>query len=179
MTDLDRTLLDGIATVGPNYAVLDAARSPRILPLLKTNPAGHFCLYQGKKQKELAYYAPYLVQVAPADPWTHELLRKGWGKSWGVFVVAPPGSTEILCLHLRKMLFVKDSQQREAYFRYYDPRVLRTFLPACTSAEASQFFGPIQGFLLEGETPQDLLFFRKKADGIEKLTSTIRPTVDV
>jgi hypothetical protein len=29
------------------------------------------------------------------------------------------------------------------YFRFYDPRVLATFLSSCSSAELFEFFGPV------------------------------------
>jgi hypothetical protein len=173
----ERTLLEAIATVGPNYALLDAARSPRILPLLKKSPGGCLSLYQGKKEKELACYAPYLVPLLLGDPWTRDLLRCGWGRSWGVFVVSPAGGAEGIRQHLRRLLFVQDDRQRMLYFRFYDPRVLRAFLPVCTPQQTTHFFGPIQGFLLEGETAQDVLLFRSRADGVEKLQATINPSV--
>ena len=44
-------------------------------------------------------------------------------------------------------------------FRYYDPRVLRVFLPTCTPAELAGFFGPIRGYLLEAGAPETLLRF--------------------
>ena len=44
--------------------------------------------------------------------------------------------------------------QRTVLFRYYDPRVLRSFLPACNAAELHQFFGPVQSFIVEEATPE-------------------------
>jgi hypothetical protein len=34
-------------------------------------------------------------------------------------------------------------------FRYYDPRVLRSYLPTCTPEELAQVFGPIHSFVME------------------------------
>jgi hypothetical protein len=37
------------------------------------------------------------------------------------------------------------------YFRFYDPRVLRLFLPACTARQRSELTGTeIERFLVEG-----------------------------
>ncbi|HUR44658.1 MAG TPA: DUF4123 domain-containing protein, partial [Candidatus Saccharimonadales bacterium] len=55
--------------------------------------------------------------------------------------------------HLRQFHTVELPDQRTVLFRYYDPRVLRTFLPACNAAELETFFGPVQTFMLEGEKP--------------------------
>jgi hypothetical protein len=177
MAERARTLLEAVTTVAPNYALLDAARSPQILPLLKKAPGGCRSLYQGKQERELGSYAPYLVKVAPGDPWTRDLLRHGWGQSWGVFLVAPAGEEEVR-LRLRRLLYVRDDRQRMLYFRFYDPRVLRAFLPACTTEQAAYFFGPIQGYLLEGDTARDLLLFRNGPDGVEKFQATITPGAD-
>lgn len=36
-------------------------------------------------------------------------------------------------------------------FRYYDPRVLRVYLPTCRPDELRTVFGPIRSYLVEGE----------------------------
>ena len=38
----------------------------------------------------------------------------------------------------------------EVYFRFYDPRVLRVFLPTCSVRQKAELFGEIRSFLLEG-----------------------------
>ena len=42
-------------------------------------------------------------------------------------------------------------------FRYYDPRVLRAFLPTCTRDELRTVFGGIECFWIEGEEPGVML----------------------
>jgi hypothetical protein len=44
-------------------------------------------------------------------------------------------------------------------FRFYDPRVLRRFLPLCTSDELRRFFGPIESFLIETAEADALIRF--------------------
>jgi hypothetical protein len=56
--------------------------------------------------------------------------------------------------HFREFQTVELPDQRTVLFRYYDPRVLRSFLPACNAAELRAFFGPVQSFIVEGETPE-------------------------
>ncbi len=48
-------------------------------------------------------------------------------------------------------------------FRYYDPRVLRIFLPTCTPAELREFFGPLSRLYAEAEGGQELLEFSQAA----------------
>jgi hypothetical protein len=52
--------------------------------------------------------------------------------------------------HFRKFLLVKiDGNEGDFYFRFYDPRVLRAFLPTCAPDEAAEFFGPVRLFIAE------------------------------
>ena len=42
-------------------------------------------------------------------------------------------------------------------FRFYDPRVMRMYLPTCTAEELAIVFGPVGAYLLEGQDPKALL----------------------
>lgn len=68
--------------------------------------------------------------------------------------------------HLRKIFIVNDEEGNEYSFRYYDPRVLRTYLPTCTGEEAKEFFGPIQRILVEAEVPGQMLSCEATPTGI-------------
>ena len=54
----------------------------------------------------------------------------------------------------------------EVYFRFYDPRVLRGFLPNCTPGEIREFFGPIREFLMEAADPGTMLHFTPHGPGV-------------
>ena len=60
---------------------------------------------------------------------------------------------------MRRFLTVYDHTGKPMYFRYYDPRVLRVFLPTCTPAEQQTMFGPVQSYFAEDEDPDSLLEF--------------------
>jgi hypothetical protein len=57
------------------------------------------------------------------------------------------------------MLMVKTWRGERLLFRYYDPRVLRVYLPTCTSEELKTVFGPIQQFYAENESATSLMQF--------------------
>jgi hypothetical protein len=61
--------------------------------------------------------------------------------------------------HFRAFHTVELPDQRTVLFRYYDPRILRNFLPVCNAAELAAFFGPVQRFVVEGETPESGIKF--------------------
>ena len=140
------------------YAVLDGASVEGLQENLNTHGADHVCLYRGDLAPDLAETAPYLVQLKFRDPFTEWVLREGWGNHWGIFAVTG-ADLKMMRRHFRRFLMVKDPDGKQIYFRYYDPRVFRVYLPTCNAEETRFVFGPIVAYLLEGETPETLLRF--------------------
>jgi len=130
------------------FAILDGARDEQIVPMIRAAGVEARCLFDGELAPALAAAAPYLVALDPAAAFTRGLLARGWGEAWGVLLVASAG-LEPLRRHFRQFLRVRDEDGRHLLFRYYDPRVLRLYLPTCTSEELAQVFGPVAAFLLE------------------------------
>lgn len=130
------------------WAVLDCARDERIYPALRMSGLDYRCLYSGRLSPALEQAAPYLVELAPTYTFASRLIDMGWGRSWGLFLrIADPSN---LRPHLRSLLRVRDESGRVLIFRYYDPRVLRTYLPTCQRDELQAVFGPISSFMMEG-----------------------------
>ncbi len=50
----------------------------------------------------------------------------------------------------------RSEQKAPLVFRYYDPRVLRVYLPTCSPAEFARFFGPISAGELAGLSDDDV-----------------------
>jgi hypothetical protein len=129
------------------WAVLDCARDPAIYRLLLESRLEFLCLYSGKLPRELELVAPHIVELLPGHRLTERLLDEGWGRSWGIFVKIEDPTA--LRHHLRKFLRVQDDRGRRLLFRYYDPRVLSAFLPACTPEQLIEFFGPMSCLVSE------------------------------
>lgn len=139
------------AEPGPLYALLDAARTDRVLELLPEAAEEYRSLYGGVEGEALAEVAPYLVALGRDGRLLEQLVREGWGQGWGVYLACarPPGEVR---QHLRRLLLVEDEARgRRLYFRFYDPRALRVFLPSCSPRQRAEIFGEIGCFLLEGE----------------------------
>jgi len=139
--------------MGHLYAVLDAARNPRILELVRESVDEAQSLYEGVQGDALAEVAPYLVAFRPDSGLLDRLLEEGWGGSWGVFVESRASFKE-LRRQLRRFLMVEDEGTGErVYFRYYDPRVLGAFLPLATVRQRDEIFRDIiDAFLCEDES---------------------------
>lgn len=150
------------------FAVLDGASIPELVGKLHTYEPDHWCLYRGKLDPDMAEVAPYLVSLRKReDVFTRWVLDEGWGRHWGVFALS---GTDLRKLrqHFRRFLMVENQEGKSVYFRYYDPRVLRVFLPTCNAEETSVLFGPVAWYALEAEDPGTLLRFRPGDDGVKR-----------
>lgn len=141
------------------YAILDGASVPRLPQTLEQMEVESECLFRGELDPELALVAPYLAVVQqPGHPFTDWLLQEGWGQHWGVFAVSKADFRN-LRMHLRAFLKVYGPDLKPLYFRYYDPRVLRVYLPTCDEQESRTVFGPVLRYVVEDEDPSVLLKF--------------------
>jgi hypothetical protein len=157
----------------PLYAILDAARDPLILARLVKCQEDHQSLYEGSAGNQLAAAAPYLVSLPRESAFLDTLIRDGWGKSWGVYLTCDKPFKEVR-KHLRHFLMVELEGGENVYFRFYDPRALRVFLPTCTPSEVNQFFGPITTYLMEANTPETLLRFSHEQGELLQQTIALR-----
>jgi hypothetical protein len=139
------------------YAVLDGARDERIYRAVYDSRLEYECLFAGDLSYELALAAPYLVKLDARAAFTRWLLEEGWGKSFGIFAWTR-ADTETLRRHCRRLLQIKDEAGRRLFFRYYDPRVLRLYLPTCTAAELREVLGPLGRLLAEGPDGQVIAY---------------------
>jgi hypothetical protein len=149
----------------PLYALLDAARDEQILEILGHEGADGQSLFEGQGSEQLITVAPYLVSIPAGSPLLERLVNEGWGQSWGLYLVSPEPFGG-LRRRLREFLMVTDENNRKLYFRFYDPRVLRVYLPTCNPEEVRQFFGPARRFWIEDEDPATLLEFTQGERGL-------------
>lgn len=140
------------------YAVLDGAAISDLPQALREHRMDAVCLYRGELIPELARVAPYQVILERESPFTAWLLRQGWGRHWGIFVLSP-AEWRPMREHLCSLTMAYDPDYQPLYFRYYDPRVLRIYLPTCDADELRTLFGPISRLLCEDEEGKLLKFW--------------------
>ena len=153
----------------PLFAIVDAARDVKALAAVRQAREYYESLFDGQLGAATAEAAPYLVAIPKNSPLLQTLLRLGWGRSWGVYFTSFLPFAEAR-KHLRRFLIVRSDDGREMYFRFYDPRVLRVFLPTCTVPEAMQFFGPLSFYMMEAEDPKRITQFNCTPDGLVQKT---------
>lgn len=143
------------------YALLDGARDDALAPAIWLSNLPYTCLYAGTLSRSLSLAAPYLVQLAPESRFFNTLVNEGWGQAWGIFAVAQPDVTlRVLRKHFRTLLRVQDVQGKIFAFRFYDPRVLRAYLPTCTRSETLKVLGPVRALICESSCGEELLEFK-------------------
>jgi len=156
---------------GPIYTVLDGASVSGLLQKLADLEPEHVCLFGEELEPDMAEVAPYLVKLDNESPFTDWVLDRGWGNHWGVFaeIGAETGANFIsLRKHFRSFVKVHDQSGKPLLFRYYDPRVLRVYLPTCNGEELHTMFGPVDANYMEDESGAALLRFRLKNGTLAK-----------
>lgn len=130
------------------YALVDGAQDEKVVPLIKAEGNDWRCLYGTDLPRVLAEVAPYVVPLASNYPFSAYFARYGRGNNWGV-MLRSSASLDELAEHFASMIRARLPEGREVLFRFYDPRVLRTYLPTCTPEELDEVFGPVDAFLIE------------------------------
>ena len=141
------------------YAVLDGASNPALLDHLQADQPEFVCLYRGELAPDVAKCAPYLIRLVQGTPFAQWIIDNCLGKHWGIFALSRADQRG-LRQHFRKFNMVYDPDgNRSLLFRYYDPRVLRIFLPSCDKKQMAEFFGPVDAFFAEAEGGDGYLRF--------------------
>jgi hypothetical protein len=148
------------------YVILDGASIPTLEDRLYDDEPEYRCLYTGNLEPDVLSVAPYVVKLEEGSPFTEWVLQEGWGKHWGVFAIAGV-DTRKMWNFLRTLLKVEDPDGNTLLFRFYDPRVLRSFLPTCDVDQLQMMFGPIENYYLESEQDNHVLSFRLDEKGLD------------
>ncbi|MBS1833708.1 MAG: DUF4123 domain-containing protein [Acidobacteria bacterium] len=130
------------------WMIVDCGRDKRLYSALSYSGLEHECLFAGSLSIPLQRASPYLVRLELDDKSTIRLIEDGFGNSWGSFIRADVG-IKTLRKHLRTMLRVQAPNGKYMLFRYWDPRVLRIYLPTCMPDEVHRFFGPMEQLWME------------------------------
>ncbi|MFT5731500.1 MAG: hypothetical protein ACJA2W_002954 [Planctomycetota bacterium] len=169
----DGVVSDGILLDGDKssklYALLDAAKIENLLGVLAEFEPPSACLFSGKIEPSVALVAPYLVELEPGGSFSEWLLERYWGKDAGVFLLSELELKGVR-KHLKQFTMARLPDGEQAFFRFYDPRVLRAYLPTCTGEEIDQFLGDVvQCFRVESERlgdGRDVLEFTRQGGSV-------------
>jgi hypothetical protein len=160
-----------------NYLLLDAAKMENsISDAFQLNPA-YVSLYKGESEADLKMVAPYLFTFDYNSIFANWYLNKGLYNSWGVLLKSD-FSIEVLQKHFRKFLMVSIENIGEHYFRFYDPRVLRIFLPTCSPDQIFELFQTIDYYMIEDNINQTINRFSQN-NGILNIANLVKEEIKI
>jgi hypothetical protein len=122
------------------YALYDAAQDSELLPLLRKHNIAHFCLYDGVKAQTLSNVAPYLIPCKHFQQNPIDFVDSIWQRGVAMLLETSVSLKELKS-QLKKMTFIKNSEGKDCYFRYYDTRAFSKFLKIASNEQLTFFFG--------------------------------------
>ncbi len=144
------------------YLLIDGASAAALIDHLYDDKADFACLISGPLEPDMQEVAPYLVVLRDGEPFSEWILNFAFGEHWGL-VLRASLPMEDLARRYRKLLRVRGAEGEPLFFRFYDPRVLRTYLPTCIDAEVTSWFDGVDHYLVEADPADRLL--RLSSDG--------------
>jgi hypothetical protein len=156
--------LDRLAASGRLFVAIDGADAHGVAEMARdVGPRVAACLYNTTEDKDLTEVAPYVFHVdAGVLRWVRARLAED--PAFCMFALADT-NLEGMRRHFRRFLVVVSPAGTKMNFRFYDPRVLTTFLECCTALELDDFYGPASEYGIPTEDGLGVLFFKRRDEG--------------
>lgn len=149
---------------GRVFAVIDGAQAFELAFTARLMGNKLYTLFSGKQAADLAHVGPCLVELTKPAAFLEE-----WAGAVGAHpgvLLQSPANLQTIYAHLRHLFIATDEDGREYFFRFYDPRVLRVFLPTCLEGELTEFFGPVVSWIAEQDGGRELCRYQHGANGL-------------
>jgi len=145
--------------VSSTFGLFDCARdAPQLYREIEGSGLPHCTLFGGVVARPLLEASPVCVYLGAEPGAGSYLLQRYWGNAACMVVTAAEGMVlDDVRKQLKRSLRIRLPTGSRALFRYYDPRVLRAFLPTCTADQARALMGELTDVWCEGETPHIVL----------------------
>jgi hypothetical protein len=129
------------------YLIYDTALNGHYtLLLLQGRYPVSCCLFTGTKDGALFDVAPYLFQI---DDSFYELDKLPMVSLEAIILVETDKDIKTLATHFREFIY-RNVGGEEYYFRFWDGRVLKNYLPKCEPEQLYYFFGNASSFKTDG-----------------------------
>jgi len=149
-----------------HYIILDAAKMGYRIDEAKRFNDDHKCLYKGDAEQSLYHVAPWLFTFELDSSFAEWYLASSGQQNWGI-IVESEADMKTLYLHFKKFLWVQTEFNKKLYFRFYDPRVLPTFLETSELEQLTEFYGPVHKFIIESNNGQ-IMEYELKGQQLQK-----------
>jgi hypothetical protein len=153
------------------FAIVDTARDKKLYGLVAPEKEQQ-CLFAGELDPVLARASPYLVRLDEGSALMEAWRREGWGQAWGILLRSPHPFNDVR-RHFRNFMQAKLPDGAIVLFRFYDPRVWRTYLPTCEGETLASWFAKVDEYQVE--TPAGDGMIRYALSGGALVTETEGP----
>lgn len=133
------------------FALVDAAQDPQLYALVQACSQGE-CLVSGEMSPVLAAALPHLVKLEQTEPLWAAWQTRGAGRNWGIMFQSSL-RLDGLRLLFKKFLYAQLPGGATVLFRFYDPRVFRTYLVAAATEERLPWFDGVSRYWVESAKP--------------------------
>lgn len=145
------------------YAIIDAAKEGSIPYFLEGMKATFGSLLQGNDAKKLAEVAPYIVLLEKCSDVSQWYMEKLYGNSVGFALKTNLGIESLTQFWARKVKTRIPGTEEKGFFRYYDPSVLREYLPILEEDnELIEFMGTTNSILVETQNHEQIFVYTQK-----------------
>jgi hypothetical protein len=156
------------------YALIDGAQAFELA--FTAHLMGHdlYTIFSGDLADTVAHVGPCLVALGDPSAFLMKWVDR-LGSHAGV-LLETSADLSALYAHLRAIFVASDEEGQEYFFRFYDPRVLRVFLPTCHEDELKEFFGPIRRWIAEDADGLTLTTYTLVNSRVASRSIQARPT---
>ncbi len=142
------------------FGIVDSARNDEVFRYLVIGDVQYKSLFQDTMDIQSFGVSGFLVECKKESQLFQWMTSEAWGDSFSIFFTSKSSYDELFS-HFQKFNRVFLEGDDVVLFRYYDPRVLRTYLPTCNKEEIEIFFGAVRNFFAESEEPEVINVFKQ------------------
>jgi hypothetical protein len=146
------------------YGIIDSARNEDVFRYLITGNVQYRSLFQGTMDEQSYGVSGFLVECKKESLLFQWMTEDAWGDSCCIFFTSKLSFDELFS-HFQKFNRVYLEDDEVVLFRYYDPRVLRVYLPTCNRGEIEVFFGNVFSFYAENADGNEIDVYNKNIMG--------------
>ncbi|MDO7843812.1 DUF4123 domain-containing protein [Sphingomonas immobilis] len=131
------------------FALIDTAQDSRLYGLI-LQCRDRECLFAGNVDPALVVASPHIVRIDEQEPLLNIWRHHGAGKNWGILVESDLQLAD-LRRHFRKFMQVRMPDASTVMFRFYDPRVFKTYLTSAPPEQIEEWFDGVRQYAIEVE----------------------------
>ena len=146
-----------------NYLIYDAAlNGTYTLLMLQKHYPKHRCLFKGTKDETLVDVAPHIFLIDDSGEKLKDEIELSLKE---LVTIESIQDIDTVKDHFKEFIY-QDVNRRECFFRFWDPRVLKKFLPMCTEIQLKMFFRPVTALIMADENDSEVVRYTLQYSGL-------------